>query len=98
MKDKVRNGKPKCFEIDKGLGEEREQGEVGKPSLCRWPNHQPNVLVIAAIHYRTCDCLVQDQVAHLSLSAGGNVNDKTLITPLINRMIFSSMHSVPDVR
>lgn len=30
MKDKVRNGKPKCWEQIKGLGEEREHGGGGE--------------------------------------------------------------------
>lgn len=71
MKDKVGGWKNKVLGTDKGLGEENEHGEVGKPSLRRWPHHQRNVLVIAAIHYGPCHCLVQDQVPHPSLSASG---------------------------
>lgn len=69
MKDKVKNGETEVLGTDKELGKGSEQGEVGKPSLCRWPHHHPNALVIAAIHYRIRDCLVQDQVPHPSLSA-----------------------------
>lgn len=71
-KIKVRDRKPKCLEQIKGEGRrESERTEVGEPSLCRWPNHHPNVLLIAAIHYRMRDCLVEGQVAHPSLSASG---------------------------
>lgn len=75
MKDMVRNGK--VLGKDKGLcglggGVLRECGEAGKPSLCRWLHHHPNALVIAAIHYGMCGCLVHEPVAHPSLSASGS--------------------------
>lgn len=79
MKDKVRNGK--VLGKDKrlcgwvgggGAGEMRESGEAGKPSLCRWLHHHPNALVIAAIHYGMCGCLVHEPAAHPSLSASGS--------------------------
>lgn len=71
MKDKVRNGKAKSWGQIKGSGWKESKERWESRSLCRWPHHHPNVLVIAAIHYRICDCLVQDQVPHPSLSASG---------------------------
>lgn len=51
MKDKVRNGKAKSWGQIKGSGWKESKERWESRSLCRWPHHHPNVLVIAAIHY-----------------------------------------------